>query len=186
MRYRSKTGRPSLGVELRVVDEAGATCRPTDAAVGEIVARGDRHPGLLAAARGDRRGLPTTAGSTPATWRPSTAEGYLNIVDRKKDVIITGGEMVYSTEVENVLYEHPAVLEAAVVGVPDERWGERVARRGRAPARRRSAADELIAPLPGADRPLQVPALGGASSTRCRGPARARSPRERCASAVNP
>jgi len=53
-------------------------------------------------------------------------EGYVNIVDRKKDMIITGGENVYSTEVENVLYEHPAVLEAAVIGVPDDHWGEAV------------------------------------------------------------
>jgi len=53
-------------------------------------------------------------------------EGYVNIVDRKKDMIVTGGENVYSTEVENVLYEHPAVLEAAVIGIPDEKWGEAV------------------------------------------------------------
>jgi long-chain acyl-CoA synthetase len=52
------------------------------------------------------------------------AEGYIYIVDRKKDMIITGGENVFSTEVENALYAHPAVLEAAAVGVPDERWGE--------------------------------------------------------------
>jgi acyl-CoA synthetase (AMP-forming)/AMP-acid ligase II len=54
------------------------------------------------------------------------AEGYVTIVDRKKDVIITGGENVYSTEVEHILYMHPAVLECAVVGVPDEKWGETV------------------------------------------------------------
>jgi len=53
-------------------------------------------------------------------------EGYFNIVDRKKDVILTGGEMVYSTEVENALYDHPAVFEAAVIGVPDPRLGERI------------------------------------------------------------
>jgi acyl-CoA synthetase (AMP-forming)/AMP-acid ligase II len=54
------------------------------------------------------------------------AEGYVTIVDRKRDMIITGGENVYSVEVENELYSHPAVLEAAVIGVPDERWGEAV------------------------------------------------------------
>ena len=54
------------------------------------------------------------------------ADGYLYIVDRVKDMIISGGENVYSTEVENALYSHPAVLEAAVFGVPDEQWGERV------------------------------------------------------------
>ena len=53
-------------------------------------------------------------------------EGYVNIVDRKKDMIITGGENVYSVEVENVLYAHPSILEAAVIGVPDPKWGEAV------------------------------------------------------------
>ncbi len=53
-------------------------------------------------------------------------EGYLYIVDRKKDMILTGGENVYPREVEEVLYEHPAVLEAAVVGTPDPKWGESV------------------------------------------------------------
>jgi acyl-CoA synthetase (AMP-forming)/AMP-acid ligase II len=50
----------------------------------------------------------------------------VTIVDRKKDMILTGGENVYSTEVENVLYMHPAILEAAVIGIPDEKWGEMV------------------------------------------------------------
>jgi acyl-CoA synthetase (AMP-forming)/AMP-acid ligase II len=56
-------------------------------------------------------------------WQP---DGRLCIVDRKKDMIITGGENVYTAEVERVLHEHPAVLEAAVVGLSDERWGEQV------------------------------------------------------------
>ena len=54
------------------------------------------------------------------------AEGFFYIVDRKKDMIITGGENVYSREVEEVLYAHPAVSEAAVIGLPDDTWGERV------------------------------------------------------------
>ena len=53
-------------------------------------------------------------------------DGYLHIVDRKKDVIITGAFNVYPKEVENVLYQHPAVAQAAVVGVPDEEWGETI------------------------------------------------------------
>ncbi len=53
-------------------------------------------------------------------------QGYLSIVDRKKDLIITGGENVSSREVEDVVSEHPAVAAVAAVGVPDERWGERV------------------------------------------------------------
>jgi long-chain acyl-CoA synthetase len=52
--------------------------------------------------------------------------GFVYLVDRAKDMIVTGGENVYSTEVEDVLYRHPAVLEAAVFAVPDERWGEAV------------------------------------------------------------
>ena len=51
-------------------------------------------------------------------------DGYIEVVDRLKDVIISGGENISSVEVESMLYEHPAVLEAAVVGVPDGRWGE--------------------------------------------------------------
>lgn len=53
-------------------------------------------------------------------------EGYLYFVDRKKDMIKSGGENVYSKEVEDVLYRHPAVIEGAVIGVPDEKWGEAV------------------------------------------------------------
>jgi long-chain acyl-CoA synthetase len=53
-------------------------------------------------------------------------QGYIFLVDRAKDMIVSGGENVYSTEVEEVLYKHPAVLEAAVFGVPDDRWGEAV------------------------------------------------------------
>jgi acyl-CoA synthetase (AMP-forming)/AMP-acid ligase II len=54
------------------------------------------------------------------------AEGYLFLVDRKADMIVTGGENVYPKEVEDVLYQHPAVAMAAVVSAPDEKWGERV------------------------------------------------------------
>jgi acyl-CoA synthetase (AMP-forming)/AMP-acid ligase II len=53
-------------------------------------------------------------------------KGFIYIVDRKKDLVITGGENVYPREVEEILYRHPAVLEAAVIGVPDEKWVERV------------------------------------------------------------
>jgi long-chain acyl-CoA synthetase len=53
-------------------------------------------------------------------------DGYLYLVDRAKDMIVTGGENVYCSEVEEVLYKHPAVLEAAVIGVPDDKWGEAV------------------------------------------------------------
>jgi acyl-CoA synthetase (AMP-forming)/AMP-acid ligase II len=53
-------------------------------------------------------------------------EGYITLVDRKKDMIISGGENVYSVEVESVLFEHPGILDAAIIGLPDEVWGEAV------------------------------------------------------------
>ena len=53
-------------------------------------------------------------------------DGFVFVVDRIKDMIITGGENVYSAEVENAIYQHPAVAMCAVIGVPDEQWGERV------------------------------------------------------------
>jgi len=53
-------------------------------------------------------------------------DGFIYLVERKKDMIISGGENVYSIEVENVIYQHPAAREAAVIGVPDEKWGEAV------------------------------------------------------------
>lgn len=126
LRYRSMTGRAALGVALRVVDEEGTDVRADGQSVGEIIARGDRvTPGYWK--------LPeATAEAFRGGWfrtgdlATMDGEGYLNIVDRKKDAIVTGGEVVYSTEVEYALYEHPAVLEAAVVGVPDPRWGEAI------------------------------------------------------------
>ena len=88
------------------------------------------------------------------------ADGFLYVVDRIKDLIIRGGFNVYPREVEEVLYGHPAVAEAAVVGRPDERLGEEIvavvsARPGRRPRHR--GADRL---LPGAAGRLQVPARG--------------------------
>jgi acyl-CoA synthetase (AMP-forming)/AMP-acid ligase II len=125
-RLASRTGRPFQGVELKVVDEGGREVEPDDREVGEILARGPtitpgywNRPEETAAAFAD--GWLSTGDLAVID-----AEGFLNIVDRKKDVIITGGENVYSTEVEHVLHEHPSVREVAVIGVPDEHWGERV------------------------------------------------------------
>jgi acyl-CoA synthetase (AMP-forming)/AMP-acid ligase II len=125
--WRAKTGRPFLTVELEVRGEDGRLVPNDGTTVGEICVRGPTvTPGYWrdeAATRAafDERGFLRTG-----DLAVRDAEGYVNIVDRKKDMIITGGEKVYSTEVEFVLYKHPAVLEAAVYGVPDETWGERV------------------------------------------------------------
>jgi acyl-CoA synthetase (AMP-forming)/AMP-acid ligase II len=125
--WRCKTGRPFRGVELRVVDAAGAPVPADGRTVGEIRVRGAtvtpgywNDPAATAAAF-DGDGFLRTGDLATLD-----AHGYVDIVDRIKDVIKTGGESVYSIEVENVLYAHPAVLECAVFGLPDPHWGERV------------------------------------------------------------
>lgn len=86
--------------------------------------------------------------------------GYLYVQDRLKDMIVSGGENVYPSVVENVLYQHPAVAEAAVIGVPDERWGETVKAIVVLRAGAAASADELIAfcrgKLAGFERPRAV------------------------------
>ena len=125
LRYQAKTGRPFLSVELRVVDDSGAPVPADECAVGEIQVRGETvTPGYW------RRPDATAAAFTPDGWLRTgdlaviDSEGYVSIVDRMKDMIITGGEKVYSTEVEAVLYQHPGILEAAVYGSADDTWGE--------------------------------------------------------------
>jgi acyl-CoA synthetase (AMP-forming)/AMP-acid ligase II len=110
--------------EVKVVDDYGADCPP--GAVGEIVVRGDQT--ML----GYLNRPDATAEAYAGGWFHTgdlahvDEEGFFYIVDRKKDMIITGGENVYSIEVENALVAHPAVAEAAVFGTPDRRWGELV------------------------------------------------------------
>lgn len=127
LRWKCKTGRPFAGVELQVVDDHGRPVPADERTVGEIRVRGAtvtpgywQNPAATAAAF-DADGFLRTGDLAVID-----AHGYVDIVDRKKDVIKTGGETVYSIEVENVLYEHPAVLECAVYGLPDPLWGERV------------------------------------------------------------
>jgi acyl-CoA synthetase (AMP-forming)/AMP-acid ligase II len=126
LRFKSKTGREFLGVELKVVNDRGGEIRKDDKEVGEIIVRGD------IVTKGYWKLPEETAKSIKNGWLYTgdmavmDEEGYVTIVDRKKDMILTGGENVYSTEVENVLYMHPAILECAVVGVPDQKWGEAV------------------------------------------------------------
>ncbi|WP_455392857.1 long-chain-fatty-acid--CoA ligase [[Eubacterium] cellulosolvens] len=125
-KYQSRTGREFITVELKVVREDGSEVERDDSEVGEIWVRG---PSISS---GYWNNPEETAAAFQDGWLKTgdlaviDSEGYVNIVDRKKDMILTGGENVYSTEVEHILYEHPAVLEAAVIGVPDEQWGEAV------------------------------------------------------------
>jgi fatty-acyl-CoA synthase len=110
--------------ELKVVDEAGQEVPHDGATLGEIVVRGnvvmDGYYNDAAATASAMRGGWFHSGDA-AVVHP---DGYLEIRDRFKDVIISGGENISSVEVEGVLLRHPAVMEAAVVGVPDDRWGE--------------------------------------------------------------
>lgn len=121
---RCATGRPFRGVDLAVVDEAGQPVPADRQTVGEIRVRGATiTPGYW-------KDPETTAAAFENGWLRTgdlatvDARGFVRIVDRAKDMIITGGEKVYSIEVERALFEHDAVLEAAAFGVPSERWGE--------------------------------------------------------------
>jgi acyl-CoA synthetase (AMP-forming)/AMP-acid ligase II len=126
LKYKSKTGRPFMGVDLKVVDENANPVAPDEQHVGEIWVRGDTvTPGYWNLPEESEKAF-TGGWLRTGDLAVVDSEGYVNIVDRKKDMIVTGGENVYSTEVENVLYMHPKVLEAAVFGVPDEKWGEAV------------------------------------------------------------
>ena len=110
--------------ELKVVDDAGQEVPHDGATLGEIVVRGnvvmDGYYNDPAATATAMRGGWFHSGDA-AVVHP---DGYVEIRDRFKDVIISGGENISSVEVEGVLLRHPSVMEAAVVGVPDDRWGE--------------------------------------------------------------
>jgi fatty-acyl-CoA synthase len=117
-------GRPLLGVETRIADDTERDVPP--GTVGELLVRGEN---VFA-------GYWMLPGPTAEAFRGGwfhtgdlgrvDEEGFITLVDRKKDMIITGGENVYPIEVEQVLFRYPGVREAAVFGVPNERWGETV------------------------------------------------------------
>lgn len=113
------------GQEVRIVDDQGQSAPP--GVVGEIVIRG---PNVM---QGYYKNPEATAATIRDGWLYTgdlgscDADGYFYIVGRKKEMIIRGGENIYPKEIEEVLYRHPAVAEAAVVGLPDPIWGEQVA-----------------------------------------------------------
>ena len=123
MIYRSKTGRVVPGVELRIVDDAGVAVQHDGEAVGEIEVRG---PWITASYYNTEAPEKFHDG-----WLRTgdvgniDARGYVQITDRSKDVIKSGGEWISSVELETLLVGHPAVADAAVVGVHDDRWAER-------------------------------------------------------------
>ncbi len=117
-------GQPAMGVAVRTVRPDGSNCEAGE--VGEVLARSN------AVTVGYWDNPQATADAIRDGWYHTGDLGYLNdrnflfVVDRAKDMIVSGGENVYSVEVEDALYRHPAVSEAAVFGVPDDKWGEAV------------------------------------------------------------
>ena len=134
-------GQPATGVELRVVDAEGQDVPPQT--VGEILVRS------ASVMAGYWRKPEATAEVMRGDWYLTgdlgylDEESYLYLVDRAKDMIVSGGENIYSTEVEDALASHPAVAEVAVFGVPDPRWGESVY--AVVVARQPVTADQLVA-----------------------------------------
>ena len=117
-------GRPMFGAEIRVVDPLGADVPAGE--IGEVVYRG---PGLM---QGYWRRQDDTSAAVRDGWFHTgdagslDADGFLYIRDRIKDMIVSGGENVYPAELESVLMGHPAIADVAVIGVPDDKWGETV------------------------------------------------------------
>lgn len=119
------SGKASHLVDAKVVDENGVDVKPGQ--VGEFIIKGET------IMKEYYKKLEETQKALKDGWLYTgdlatvDDDGFITLVDRKKDMIISGGENVYSTEVEQALYKHPDVLEAAVIGVPHEVWGETVA-----------------------------------------------------------
>jgi long-chain acyl-CoA synthetase len=123
-KFTNSVGQPLGHINVRIIDDDGVPLPAGE--IGEIVVSGPR---VMA---GYWRNEPATRAAIPDGWYRTgdlgrcDAEGHFAIVGRKKDMVISGGENVYPMEVENALLEHAAVAEAAVFGVPSERWGEEV------------------------------------------------------------
>jgi fatty-acyl-CoA synthase len=124
LRRLAMTGWPMPGCEIRVVDLHGNEVPRDMRTVGEVVVRGD------IVMDGYYKEPRATAAVMSAGWLHTgdmavwDEENYISIVDRKKDIIVSGGENISSIEVERAIAAHPAVLECAVVSAPDQQWGE--------------------------------------------------------------
>lgn len=122
IRKAGSIGKPLFCVEARVVNDENYDLPPGE--VGELIVRG---PNIM---KGYWNRPEATAESFTGDWFHTgdlvrqDEEGYLYVVDRKKDMFISGGENVFPAEIEHVLYGHPKIAEVAVIGIPDEKWGE--------------------------------------------------------------
>ncbi|MYL48068.1 long-chain-fatty-acid--CoA ligase [Halobacillus litoralis] len=123
-RLKAKAGYSMIGSQVKVVDELGEEVPSDGKSIGEIVTKSNN------VMEGYYKNVEATNEAIRDGWLHTgdmavvDDGGNIEIVDRKKDVIISGGENISSIEVEAALYEHPSILEAAVVAVPDEKWGE--------------------------------------------------------------
>lgn len=123
-RLKAKAGYAMIGCQVKVVNDDGIEVAPGTNEIGEIITRSN---GVMKGYwKNDEATMETIRNGWLHTGDMAIVDehGHIDIVDRKKDVIISGGENISSIEVEGVLYEHPAVLEAAVVSIPHEKWGE--------------------------------------------------------------
>jgi acyl-CoA synthetase (AMP-forming)/AMP-acid ligase II len=123
-RRLGSAGKVVTSYQLRVVRDDGTDCNVEER--GEILLKG---PGIM---RGYWNNHPATFAAIEDGWMHTgdigllDEDNFLYVIDRKKDMIVSGGENIYPREVEEVIYAHPAVMEVAVIGTPDERWGEAV------------------------------------------------------------
>jgi fatty-acyl-CoA synthase len=121
---QAMTGYAILGVEMRIVDPHDNDVARDGKSIGEIIARGD---GIMEGYWGQPE---SSAEALRGGWFHTgdmatvNEDGYFLVVDRKKDIIVSGGENISSLELEKIILAHPAVLEACVIPVPDEKWGE--------------------------------------------------------------
>lgn len=128
--HASSIGRPTPGVEVRIVDDAGNDVKPGEP--GELLVRVGQ-PGRYSVMRGYYNRPEETAKAIKDGWihtgdvAKADEDGYLYIVDRKKDMVLSGGFNIYTKEVEQALLQNPDIADAAVVGVPDAVFGEAVA-----------------------------------------------------------
>jgi acyl-CoA synthetase (AMP-forming)/AMP-acid ligase II len=124
MRRLSSAGLPAMGVEVKIVGEDGTEVAPGE--IGEILLRANK---LM---KGYWKMPKETAESFEGGWfhtrdmATKDEHGYIYIMDRKSDMIISGGFNIYPREVEDIIMSHPGVAETAVIGVPDDLWGEAV------------------------------------------------------------
>jgi acyl-CoA synthetase (AMP-forming)/AMP-acid ligase II len=142
----SSCGRPAADTEIQLLDDSDAPVSPR--LIGEIVVRSDRMmKGYWLDPQATGRVLSDAGWFRTGDLGYTDQDGYLYIIDRKNDMIVTGGENVFPTEVEEFLYRDPDVLEAAVFGIPDPQWVERVVAAVVLRPGVQTGADEVLARL---------------------------------------